>query len=152
MKPTQYSTFKTDITKVGLIFAISNFFINKIYQERKSVHGLGAGTDLKSPSKISLPLAWMTGPAKQIPAWYIHFFMIFISKRMDIYGFKLPSLVVLAFEARKSFLLSLFVLLLCHSHPPIKAPARVVYMCSSLLQLTPGSRDLSQAEKRITVL
>ena len=30
--------------------------------------------------------------------------------------------------------------------------AKVVYMCSSLLQLTVGSRDLSQAEKRITVV
>ena len=29
---------------------------------------------------------------------------------------------------------------------------QVVYMCSSLLQLAPGSRDLSQAEKRITVM
>ena len=28
----------------------------------------------------------------------------------------------------------------------------VVYMCSSLLQLAPESRDLSQAEKRITVV
>ena len=27
---------------------------------------------------------------------------------------------------------------------------KVVYMCSSLLQLASGSRDLSQAEKRIT--
>ena len=27
----------------------------------------------------------------------------------------------------------------------------VVYMCSSLLQLAPVSRDLSQAEKRITL-
>ena len=31
-KPTKYSTFKTDITKVGLVFSISNFFINKISQ------------------------------------------------------------------------------------------------------------------------
>ena len=30
--------------------------------------------------------------------------------------------------------------------------AKVVYMCSSLLQLAPGSRDLSQAEKKITVV
>ena len=29
--------------------------------------------------------------------------------------------------------------------------AEVVYMCSSLLQLVPGSCDLSRAEKRITV-
>ena len=29
-KATQYSTFKTDIIKVGLVFSISNFFINKI--------------------------------------------------------------------------------------------------------------------------
>ena len=29
---------------------------------------------------------------------------------------------------------------------------QVVYMCSSLLQLAPGSRDLSQAEKKITVV
>ena len=28
----------------------------------------------------------------------------------------------------------------------------VVYMCSSLLQLAPGSRDLSQAEKRMSVM
>ena len=28
-KPTQYSTFKTDIIKVGLVFSISNFFIAK---------------------------------------------------------------------------------------------------------------------------
>ena len=27
-----------------------------------------------------------------------------------------------------------------------------VYMCSSLLQLAPGSRDLSQAEKIITIM
>ena len=30
-KTTQYSTFKTNIIKVGLVFSISNFFINKIY-------------------------------------------------------------------------------------------------------------------------
>ena len=30
--------------------------------------------------------------------------------------------------------------------------AKVVYTCSNLLQLAPGSRDLSQAEKRITVM
>ena len=29
-KLTQYSTFKTDKVKVGLVFSISNFFINKI--------------------------------------------------------------------------------------------------------------------------
>ena len=29
-KTTQYSTFKTDIIRVGLVFSISNFFINKI--------------------------------------------------------------------------------------------------------------------------
>ena len=28
-KPSQYSTFKTDITKVDLVFSISNFFFNK---------------------------------------------------------------------------------------------------------------------------
>ena len=33
-KPTLYSTFKTDITKVGLVFTISNLFINKISQGR----------------------------------------------------------------------------------------------------------------------
>ena len=41
-KPTHYSTFKTDITKMCLVFSISNFFINKISQGRKSVHGLAA--------------------------------------------------------------------------------------------------------------
>ena len=30
--------------------------------------------------------------------------------------------------------------------------AKVVYMCFSLLQLAPGSRDLSQAEKRISIM
>ena len=30
--------------------------------------------------------------------------------------------------------------------------AKVVYICSGLLQLAPRSRDLSQSEKRITVL
>ena len=30
--PSMYSTFKTDIIKVGLVFSISNFFINKTYQ------------------------------------------------------------------------------------------------------------------------
>ena len=30
--PTQYSTFKIDVIKVGLVFSISNFFINEIYQ------------------------------------------------------------------------------------------------------------------------
>ena len=29
-KATQYSTFETDIIKVGLVFSISNFFITKI--------------------------------------------------------------------------------------------------------------------------
>ena len=29
-KATLYSTFKTDIMKVSLVFSISNFFINKI--------------------------------------------------------------------------------------------------------------------------
>ena len=33
-KPTQYPTFKTDITKVGLVLSISNFFIDKISQKR----------------------------------------------------------------------------------------------------------------------
>jgi hypothetical protein len=28
-KATWYSTFKTDMIKVGLVFSISNFFINK---------------------------------------------------------------------------------------------------------------------------
>ena len=28
-KTTQYSTFKTDIIKVGLVFSISNFYITK---------------------------------------------------------------------------------------------------------------------------
>ena len=32
-KATQYTTFKTDIIKVGLIFSISNFFTNKIPRE-----------------------------------------------------------------------------------------------------------------------
>jgi hypothetical protein len=41
-KPTLYSTFKTEITKVGLVFSISNFFTNKISQGRKSAHGLAA--------------------------------------------------------------------------------------------------------------
>ena len=41
----------------------------------------------------------------------------------------------------KSTNLSFFICLRC----------KVVYMCSSLLQLAPGSRDLSLAEKRITV-
>ena len=31
-KPTGYSTFKTDVVKVGLVFSISTFCINKIYQ------------------------------------------------------------------------------------------------------------------------
>ena len=34
-KPILYSTFKTDIIKVGLIFSISNFFNNKIYHANK---------------------------------------------------------------------------------------------------------------------
>ena len=34
-KTTQYSTFKTDIIKVGLGFSISNFFINIIYHANK---------------------------------------------------------------------------------------------------------------------
>ena len=42
IKPTWYSTFKTDITKVGLVFLISNFFIDEISQGRKSVRGLEA--------------------------------------------------------------------------------------------------------------
>ena len=41
-KPTCYSTFETDITKVGLVLLISNFFINKISQGRKSVRRLAA--------------------------------------------------------------------------------------------------------------
>ena len=31
-KTTQYTTFKTDIIKVGSVFSISNPFINKTYQ------------------------------------------------------------------------------------------------------------------------
>ena len=31
-KATHESTFRTDIIKVGLVFSISNFFINKTYQ------------------------------------------------------------------------------------------------------------------------
>ena len=31
-KTTNYSTFKTDLIKVGLVFSISNFFVNKTYQ------------------------------------------------------------------------------------------------------------------------
>ena len=34
-KTTQYTTFKTDITKVVLVFSISNFFTNKNSQGRK---------------------------------------------------------------------------------------------------------------------
>ena len=34
-KTTQYLTFKTDIIKVGLVFSISNFFINKIFHANK---------------------------------------------------------------------------------------------------------------------
>ena len=34
--------------------------------------------------------------------------------------------------------------------PFIAFVTKVVYLCSSLLQLSPGSRNLSQAEKRIT--
>jgi hypothetical protein len=34
-KITLYSTFKTDIIKVGLVFSISNFFINKISHANK---------------------------------------------------------------------------------------------------------------------
>ena len=30
-KTTQYSTFKTDIIKVGIVFSISNFFITKTF-------------------------------------------------------------------------------------------------------------------------
>ena len=36
-KPIQYTTFKTDIIKGVLVFSISNFFINKNSQGRKSV-------------------------------------------------------------------------------------------------------------------
>ena len=98
---------------------------------------LSKAWNLPCQSKILLwdenACAYCSELSQMLSIGQTHFSMIFISKRMDIYGFKLPSLVVLAFEARKSFLLSLFVLLLCHSHPPIKAPARVVYMCSNLL-------------------
>ena len=38
------------------------------------------------------------------------------------------------------------------SHLEQNELAKMVYMCSSLLQLAPGSRDLSQGEKRITVM
>ena len=41
-KATEFSTFRTDIINVGLVFLISNFFTNKISQGRKSVHGLAA--------------------------------------------------------------------------------------------------------------
>ena len=41
-KPTYYSTFKIDIPEEGLVFSISNFFINKISPGRKSVRGLAA--------------------------------------------------------------------------------------------------------------
>ena len=34
-KTTQYTTFKTDILKVVLVFSISNFFTNKYSQGRK---------------------------------------------------------------------------------------------------------------------
>ena len=34
----------------------------------------------------------------------------------------------------------------------VQTLSKVVYMCSSLLQLAPGSRDLSQAEKRMIVM
>ena len=34
-KTTEYTTFKTDIIIVVLVFLISNFFINKNYQGRK---------------------------------------------------------------------------------------------------------------------
>ena len=34
-KTTYYTTFKTDIIKVGLVFSISNFFNNKIYHANK---------------------------------------------------------------------------------------------------------------------
>ena len=34
-KPTQYSTIKTGVIKVGLVFATYNFFSNKISHENK---------------------------------------------------------------------------------------------------------------------
>ena len=39
-KPIKYTTYKTDVTKMGLVFPISNFFINKISKGRKSICGL----------------------------------------------------------------------------------------------------------------
>jgi hypothetical protein len=32
-KTTKYSTLKTDVLKVGLVFSISNFFINKKFMD-----------------------------------------------------------------------------------------------------------------------
>jgi hypothetical protein len=61
-KPTSYSTFKTDITKVGLVFSISNFFINKISQGRKSVRGLAAANYLYSHTYTKFSVA-ITGPS-----------------------------------------------------------------------------------------
>ena len=46
-------------------------------------------------------------------------------------------------------MLSIFFYKKLKSHGDL---ARVVYMCSSLFQLAPGSCNLSQAEKRITVI
>ena len=38
-KPTHViSTFKTNVTNVGLVFSISSFFVNKTVQGRKSFH------------------------------------------------------------------------------------------------------------------
>ena len=55
---TYYSTFKTDIIKVGLIFSISNFFINKTYQANN-------WSAKKIPSCANLALSAVLSP----PAW-----------------------------------------------------------------------------------
>ena len=51
------STFKTDIIKVGLVFSISNFFINKTYQANNwRAKKIPSCANLALPKSMSSPL------------------------------------------------------------------------------------------------
>jgi hypothetical protein len=60
-KATQYSTFKTDIIKVGLVFSISNFFINK----------------------IALANIWMNFSGSNLALVLVRKFSVYISSQID---------------------------------------------------------------------
>ena len=62
---------------------------------------------------------------------------------------RLQSLSLMSFTHQKS---DIWLAKKEETFASFRVQCRVVYMCSSLLQLAPGSLDVSQDEKKITVM